>query len=552
MAEEIEDVNVQTVEEDGVSGHLKDYIFEPGRITIKDDPDNAGKVKVVTLTGFYSSDETQGDEYWAEPWFMPNHAAYSEPVVGASVWVFRNTRNSNEVYYMLANNLHDMGQGYVDTAVGNGADVINSRNHGYGGSSLTQDSSGGYNMSSPKASVNVGGGGSNASVKTSGGGGVSAKGGKTSVGDESKGTEPAVLGNKLKDLLTGFVAKVTQFIVDLPTLGCVPQAEAYCNDFYIQLNEELEKLGMSDILSDNVDISANAALEEAMSEDEKIEREVDNMSETEFNNAVASMFNTTQFGGQKNWTGKNVANMFTESKSKEFLKTGLKEYKKEKRRENYVNSSKEDKKDFNTKYNTIFNRVATLEQWSGTGAMQKTKNGRSYPLGWDGYKNMSGKDMFNSVNNIATGNMYKSMEKRRMEQDAKTEQELSRRNIARDRALSKYGQGKSITSKQLEPYVEKEYRALVNEENQAEKERVNKNKKDAKEWKKWMEKLNKDSKNNIQNTAPADQVTNRSSATNNSIVEPDWQIGFVNGQMVQRDRNGIKYGGRWVLSSSTD
>lgn len=78
---------------------LSDYEFFPGVVTKVDDPKCIGRIKCTVPTVFDASMDVEGLP-WIYPFTMTGNQSFSKLREGNKVWVFRNTTNHNEFWYI--------------------------------------------------------------------------------------------------------------------------------------------------------------------------------------------------------------------------------------------------------------------------------------------------------------------------------------------------------------------------------------------------------------------------------------------------------------------
>lgn len=78
---------------------LSDYEFFPAVTVDVADPKHIGRVKVNAPTVFSSDMATEGLP-WVYPFTMSGYQRFSAPREGQKVWLFRNTKNPKECWYM--------------------------------------------------------------------------------------------------------------------------------------------------------------------------------------------------------------------------------------------------------------------------------------------------------------------------------------------------------------------------------------------------------------------------------------------------------------------
>ena len=109
---------------------LSDYEFFPGVVIDVADPKYIGRVKATVPTVFDASMDKEGLP-WIYPVTMLGYQGFSKMREGSKIWVFRNTTNHNEFWYMPMFELNKDTRDLInnDDNYENG-DVLLARNNG--------------------------------------------------------------------------------------------------------------------------------------------------------------------------------------------------------------------------------------------------------------------------------------------------------------------------------------------------------------------------------------------------------------------------------------
>lgn len=244
------------------SGHLADYEFLPAVIVETDDPMNYGRIKVSALGAYNAGNSSIAQLPWCYPFTMHGNNTYSSYEKGSKVWLLRNTKRQDENWFIPMYEHHAMTQDFIDGSdPKNKPEVISMRNNGGSQSSITYDHGGGYNISTGGsgggASLNVG---TDSSATISGGGSaVNTSGSGVTLGSSGEDEHPAVLGDKLSDLIYDILSALQIFSIELGAQD--PLARIPCEN----LNIEIQRiyLDIKKILSEKVKICETTADDKA-------------------------------------------------------------------------------------------------------------------------------------------------------------------------------------------------------------------------------------------------------------------------------------------------
>lgn len=247
------------------SGHLADYEFLPAVIVETDDPMKYGRIKVSALGAYNANNSSTAQLPWCYPFTMHGNNTYSSYEKGSKVWLLRNTKRQDENWFIPMYEHHAMTQDFIDGSdPKNKPEVISMRNNGGSQSSITYDHSGGYNISTGGsgggASLNVG---TDSSATISGGGSaVNTSGSGVTLGSPGEDEHPAVLGDKLSDLIYDILSALQIFSIELGAQD--PLARIPCEN----LNVEIQRiyLDIKKILSEKVKICETTADDKAKKE----------------------------------------------------------------------------------------------------------------------------------------------------------------------------------------------------------------------------------------------------------------------------------------------
>ena len=282
------------------SGHLADYEFLPAVIVETDDPMNYGRIKVSALGAYNASNSSTAQLPWCYPFTMHGNNTYSSYEKGSKVWLLRNTKRQDENWFIPMYEHHSMTQNFIDGSdPKNKPEVISMRNNGGSQSSITYDHSGGYNISTGGsgggASLNVG---TDSSATMSGGGSaVNTSGSGVTLGSPGEDEHPAVLGDKLSDLIYDILSALQIFSTELGAQD--PLARIPCEN----LNVEIQRihLDIKKILSEKVKICETTADDNAKKEKaaEQAKQEKEAKAEAEKNAAAQKAVKEKMAKGEK-------------------------------------------------------------------------------------------------------------------------------------------------------------------------------------------------------------------------------------------------------------
>lgn len=268
------------------SGHLADYEFLPAVIVETDDPLKYGRIKVSALGAYNANNSSIAQLPWCYPFMMQGNNTYASYEKGSKVWLLRNTKRQDENWFIPMYEQHAMTQQFVDgTNHNNKPEVISMRNNGGSQSSITYDHRGGYNISTGGsgggASVNVGTGSS--ATMSGGGSSVSTSGSGVTLGTPGEDEHPAVLGDKLSDLIYDILGAIEIFAIELGEKD--PLARIPCEN----LNIEIQKiyLNIEKILSETVKICETTVGDKARKEHEAEYEKQEKSAQAEVENKSA-------------------------------------------------------------------------------------------------------------------------------------------------------------------------------------------------------------------------------------------------------------------------
>lgn len=249
------------------SGHLADYEFLPAVIVETDDPLMYGRIKVSALGAYNANNSSHEQLPWCYPFTMHGNNTYASYEKGSKVWLLRNTKRQDENWFIPMYEQHAMTRQFISGANNNNKpEVISMRNKGGSQSSITYDHGNGYNISTGGsgggASLNVSTGSS--ATMSGGGSSVSTSGSGVTIGIAGEDEHPAVLGDKLSDLIYDILSALQMFTIELG--ACDPLARIPCE----HLNDEIQKiyLNIEKILSETVKICETPADDKAKKENE--------------------------------------------------------------------------------------------------------------------------------------------------------------------------------------------------------------------------------------------------------------------------------------------
>ena len=282
------------------SGHLADYEFLPAVIVETDDPMNYGRIKVSALGAYNANNSSTAQLPWCYPFTMHGNNTYSSYEKGSKVWLLRNTKRQDENWFIPMYEHHAMTQDFIDSSdPKNKPEVISMRNNGGSQSSITYDHSGGYNISTGGsgggASLNVGT--SSSATMSGGGSAVNTSGSGVTLGSPGEDEHPAVLGDKLSDLIYNILSALQIFSTELGAQD--PLARIPCEN----LNVEIQRiyLDIEKILSEKVKICETTTDDNAKTEKaaEQAKQEKEAKAEAEKNAAAQKAAKEKMAKGEK-------------------------------------------------------------------------------------------------------------------------------------------------------------------------------------------------------------------------------------------------------------
>lgn len=177
---------------------LSDYEFFPGTAIVVDDPKCLGRVKATVPTVFEPEMDKDGLP-WVYPFTMTGYQSFSKMREGSKIWVFRNTKNHNEFWYMPMFELNADTREKMKEDNYSDSEIIMSRNNGGNSVYVYYNETEGIVIKYGDEnfiSINP----DNETTVQAGKAKVLLKDNKVYVGDGNEG-EPAVMGKKLKSLL---------------------------------------------------------------------------------------------------------------------------------------------------------------------------------------------------------------------------------------------------------------------------------------------------------------------------------------------------------------
>lgn len=220
---------------------LKNCDLLPGCVTDIDDPKRMCRIKAV-IPGEMDSQNQDKDLL---PWISPltGGQTIAVPKVGETVWVLKNNENVDEYWYIMMYNPTAATMDYMSGNYSEDTQVVMQKDNGASSASITYDSKNGYNIKT----------GNNTALKMSDDGSVDIKTKNGSVkmtGEDmviDSGEEPAVLGNKLCDVLE-------QLSQDLQELGTICAGHTFLLPLaakFVTTSTALS-IGLYDILSEHI------------------------------------------------------------------------------------------------------------------------------------------------------------------------------------------------------------------------------------------------------------------------------------------------------------
>lgn len=222
---------------------LSDVEIIPGTIIESEDPLFLGRIKCAAPGLFDESTMDKEIIPWIYPWFMIRYQSFSKLLKGCKVWIIRNNANKNEYWYLPLFEYIDASRQFISENYANDPELVICRDNGGSVAQYKYDDVNGflekigddnYIHLHPSKKIEL-------FAKDTH---VKIEGSKVYNGNVNEKYEPAVMGNKLKDLL----CNLQQAIIGLK--------EAASSTPYTQnLQSSLQK--MADTLDDAHNILAN-------------------------------------------------------------------------------------------------------------------------------------------------------------------------------------------------------------------------------------------------------------------------------------------------------
>lgn len=261
------------------SGHLKDYEFLPGVIVETDDPLKYGRIKVSAIGAYNANNSSTKQLPWCYPFMMFGNNSYASYEKGSKVWILRNMKRNDENWFIPMYEHHGITQDYVNSEQHkNKPEVISMRVNGGSKSSVTYDHDSGYNISTGGAgggaSLNINTG--SYATMTGGGSSVNVKDGSISLGNPGEDEHPAVLGDKLKELLETLVNAIDNYTTAVASV--CPETSMAQSSIHLTLDKIKNKM-IEEILSEVIKICETTSADKAKAEEKK-EQEKSNEQKT--------------------------------------------------------------------------------------------------------------------------------------------------------------------------------------------------------------------------------------------------------------------------------
>lgn len=256
------------------SGHLKDYEFLPGVIVETDDPLKYGRIKVSAIGAFNANNSSAKQLPWCYPFMMFGNNSYASYEKGSKVWILRNMKRNDENWFIPMYEHHGITQDYVNSEEHkNKPEVISMRVNGGSKSSITYDHDSGYNISTGGA-----GGGASLNINTGsfatmsgGGSSVNVKDGSISLGNPGEDEHPAVLGDKLKELLNTLIDAIDKYTTEVASV--CPETSMAQSAIHLTLDKIKNKM-LEEILSEIVKICEITSADKAEASEKKEQEKI--------------------------------------------------------------------------------------------------------------------------------------------------------------------------------------------------------------------------------------------------------------------------------------
>ena len=171
----------------------------PSVIVDTKDEMKLGRIKCV-IPGYVDPSFSKENMPWVRPLCMTRHQSFSKMMPGYKVWVLANKNNYNEFWYLPFFELNDISKNFLESTYdADQPEIIVSHNTGGNHAMMTYDETSGFNTKigenhmqlKPDGHVSIVGGT----------GQVDINGSNIKVGSVGGDYEPAILGNKLLEIL---------------------------------------------------------------------------------------------------------------------------------------------------------------------------------------------------------------------------------------------------------------------------------------------------------------------------------------------------------------
>lgn len=227
--------------------HLSDCELIPAVIVDTADEMQMGRIKCV-IPGYVDATFSKENMPWVRPLGMTRHQSFSKMMPGYKVWVIANKNNYNEFWYIPFFEKNDVSKNYLGPVYDSDQpEIFMAHNNGGNHSLMTFDEKNGFSERIGNDHINLMPDG-HISLKGQNGE-VDIDGSKVKMGEIGGDYEPAVLGNKLKDILDKMKAHFSE-------LQKAANSSPYTTHLVAPITNIIQDLSKSnEILSKNVKLN---------------------------------------------------------------------------------------------------------------------------------------------------------------------------------------------------------------------------------------------------------------------------------------------------------
>ena len=218
---------------------LSDCSLEYGVVQDANDPKKMGRIKAVVPGKFDNSSMKVEDMLWCMPLTTAGHQRVSKPMEGQKIWILHDKNNEYEYWYLPA------WETNTNTAVAQQDDdydvLVSREGKGLGAQQYYSGKQGFVTRIGNNASFEINQ--AEEIVAQSNGAQLATKGGQCFIGKTNDVTHPAVLGDKLFQLLgdlSASLAQLQQYAMNSWTTSHLVPAIQQCRDAIDNTNREIQ------------------------------------------------------------------------------------------------------------------------------------------------------------------------------------------------------------------------------------------------------------------------------------------------------------------------